>query len=730
MAEHNTSNDQDDQWYVTVTGPRAEEPARVLKHGDIFGVFDRHGDIFQEDSGEDGNLTQQGLYSEGTRYLSYWELKINGQRPLLLSSMIRENNSLLAVDMTTPDLYRGGKLAIPKGSIHLFRSVLLWNQARYEHIKLINYGEQPVDLTVELLLAADYRDIFEVRGVQRDQRGRLLASEIGADYIILGYEGLDREVRRTRICFDWTPQSLDASCATTVLRLKSRESRHLHVAIMCSSRAETLPPCDYYQAMAHIEAGMTERATNAAGIVTSNEAFNDWLNRSAADLEMLVTQTPEGPYPYAGVPWYSTPFGRDGIITALQSLWVRPWLAKGVLAYLAATQAECENPDQDAEPGKILHEARSGEMAALGEIPFGRYYGTVDATPLFIILAGHYYRRTGDCEFIRILWPNIQRALDWIEKYGDHDGDGFVEYSRHSEDGLIQQGWKDSTDSIFHTDGTLARAPIALCEVQGYVYKAKLLAAELAGMLGRRDQAEQLRHEAARLRRRFNEAFWVDELGTYALALDGDKRQCRVRASNAGHTLFSGIADAAYAQRVTETLIAKESFNGWGVRTVAETESRYNPMSYHNGSVWPHDNAITAFGMARYGFKREAMMLLTGLFEASLFLDLHRLPELFCGFARLPGQGPTLYPVACSPQAWASGAVFQLIQACLGLTFSPEKPQVRFYHPQLPPYLDWMRIKGLRFGDSTLDLVLHRHAHDVGINVERKEGDIEVAIVV
>ncbi len=730
MAERNVSDDSNDQWYVTAIGSTSEEPARVLKHGDTFGVFDRHGDIFQENADDDDHLTQQGLYHQGTRYLSYWELRINGQRPLLLSSMIRENNGLLAVDMTTPDLYRGGKLAIPKGSIHLFRSVLLWNQTRYEHIRLMNYGEEPVDLTLELLLAADYRDIFEVRGVHRSHRGTLLASEIGADYIILGYEGLDQEVRRTKVCFDWAPQGLDTSRATTLLHLKSRESRHLHIAVACCSGPENILPCDYYQAMSHAEAGIMARAAKAASLVTSNEAFNDWLNRSAADLEMLVTETQEGPYPYAGVPWYSTPFGRDGIITALQSLWVQPWLGKGVLAYLAATQAECENPEQDAEPGKILHEARLGEMAALGEIPFGRYYGTVDATPLFIILAGHYYRRTADREFIRSLWPNIQRALDWIDKYGDSDGDGFVEYSRHSEDGLVQQGWKDSTDSIFHADGTPARAPIALCEVQGYVYKAKLLAAELADLLERRDQAEQLRHEAARLKRRFNEAFWMDDLGTYALALDGDKRQCRVRASNAGHTLFSGIVDAKYARRVAETLIAKESFSGWGVRTIAETESRYNPMSYHNGSVWPHDTAITAFGMARYGFKREAMMLLTGLFEASLFLDLHRLPELFCGFARLPAQGPTLYPVACSPQAWASGAVFQLVQACLGLNFSAEKPQIRFYHPQLPPYLDWMRIKGLCLGNGTIDLVLHRHANDVGINVERKEGDIEVAIVV
>jgi glycogen debranching enzyme len=720
----------EDQWYVTATSEKTEEPTRVLKHDNMFGVFDRHGDIFQAESKGHDDLTQQGLYHEGTRYLSHWELRVNGQRPLLLSSTIKEDNSLLVVDMTTPDLYRGGALLIPKGSVHIFRSVVLWGQARYEHLRFVNYGEQAVDLAVELLLAADYRDIFEVRGVQRSHRGALLPSEIGKDFVVLGYEGLDREVRRTRIGFDWQPHGLDASRTTTMLRLQSRESRHLHVSIACVSDRSAPPFCDYYQAMANAGTAIAAYDARAANIFTSNEEFNDWINRSDADLGMLITQMPEGPYPYAGVPWYSTPFGRDGLITALQTLWVRPRLARGVLAFLADLQATENDPVRDAEPGKILHESRSGEMAALGEIPFSRYYGTVDATPLFIMLAGYYYRRTNDRDFIRTLWPNIERALEWIDRYGDSDGDGFVEYARHSANGLVQQGWKDSTDSVFHADGTLADAPIALCEVQGYVYKAKVLAAELAEMQGWEDRAQQLSREAEELKQRFNEAFWVEELGTYALALDGDKRQCRVRTSNAGHALYTGIADPRYAGRVVDALVSKESFNGWGVRTVAESENRYNPMSYHNGTVWPHDSAMVAFGMARYGFKSEALMLLTGLFESSIFLELHRLPELFCGFARLPGQGPTLYPVACSPQAWASGAVFQLIQACLGLTFSPEKPQIRFYHPQLPPYIEWMRIEGLRFGDGVIDLVLRRHANDVGINVEHKEGDIEVAIVV
>lgn len=718
-----------DQWYVTANA-KVEEPTRVLKHGDTFGVFDSHGDIFQSTPETNGELTKQGLYHAGTRYLSHWELRINGQRPLLLGSTIKEDNSLLVVDMTTPDLYRGDSLLIPKGSVHIFRSVVLWDQARYEHLRFVNYGEEPVDLAIELLLAADYRDIFEVRGVQRGHRGAFLASEVGRDYVMLGYEGLDQAERRTRIACDWQPQGIDASRITAVLHLNARESCHRHLAIVCLSGRDTPTSCDYYQAMAKLGTAIAAHDARVAAIFTANEEFNDWLGRSDADLGMLITQTIQGPYPYAGVPWYSTAFGRDGLITALQTLWLRPALAKGVLAYLAERQAQDNDPVRDAEPGKILHETRSGEMAALGEIPFSCYYGTVDATPLFVMLAGYYYRRTGDQAFIRQLWPHIEQALNWIDRYGDSDGDGFVEYARHSANGLVQQGWKDSTDSVFHANGELAPPPIALCEVQGYVYKAKLLAGELAEMLGRDGQAKRLRQEAEDLKQRFNAAFWLDELGTYALALDGQKQPCRVRTSNAGHALYTGIAETRYAGRVVDTLVARESFNGWGVRTVAETESRYNPMSYHNGSVWPHDNALVAAGMARYGYKREALMLLTGLFESSVFLELHRLPELFCGFSRLPGQGPTLYPVACSPQAWASGAVFQLIQACLGLTFAASKPQIRFYHPQLPRYIDWMRIEGLRFGDGVIDLVLRRHANDVGINVEHKEGDIEVAIVV
>jgi glycogen debranching enzyme len=714
-----------DQFYILATSSRVDEHSRVLKHGDTFAVFDRFGNIQRIGLGE------QGLYHEGTRFLSRFELRVLGRRPLLLSSTVKEDNAMLTVDLTNPDISSDGQVVLARDQVHLFRCCFLFGGTCYERLQLRNYSLEPVEIAFEVHFEADFVDIFEVRGVRRARRGDLLGPVISASQVRLAYRGLDNQVRRTRLEFLPTPGELQASRAAFRDTLEPHGEKSYFISIHCEASNEAsdeaTPSATYEQAMTAAADEMIGFRESESTVSSSNEQFNEWLGRSAADLRLMVTQTPYGPYPYAGVPWFSTVFGRDGIITAMEYLWVNPGLARGVLAYLAANQARETDPARDAEPGKILHEVRRGEMAALKEIPFQRYYGTVDATPLFIVLAGAYYQRTADRAFIQNLWPHVEAALAWIDRWGDADGDGFIEYSRRSANGLSVQGWKDSFDSVFHSDGTLAEGPVALCEVQGYVYAARQAAAQMARVLGADSKASLLDRQAEELRQRFEDAFWCEELSTYALALDGRKQPCRVRTSNPGHCLFSGIASPERAARVAETLVSANSFSGWGIRTIADTEFRYNPMSYHNGSVWPHDNAIIASGLARYQLAESVLKVFTGLFDASLFVDFHRMPELFCGFVRRPGEGPTLYPVACAPQSWAAAAVFSLLQSMLGLTIDAPRRQIRFVRSLLPEFLQRITIRNLRVGDASVDLALERFPLDVGIELIRREGDVEIA---
>ena len=709
-----------DHYYILATTSRADERTRVLKDGDTFAVCDPYGDVLPFGMGE------QGLYHEGTRYLSRLELRLGKVRPLLLSSTVRENNDLFPVDLTNPDLELDDGVMLPRGLLHIFRAKLLWDGRCFEHLRLSNHGLAPIRVTLLFRFDADFADIFEVRGTKRAARGLYLEPTIDNGTVVLAYHGLDGVQRRTRLIFNPPPADLSGEGARFELRLPSQETEVIDLTIVCEGDQQERPAVSYEDALVTVTRTPGEWRAAQCRIETSNESFNDWLSRSLADLDMMMTQTPHGPYPYAGVPWFSTPFGRDGILTALEMLVIDPRVARGVLSYLAHKQATGIVPEQDAEPGKILHETRSGEMAALGEIPFGLYYGSVDSTPLFVVLAGAYYERTADLDFVRALWPSVERALQWMDNHGDPDGDGFVEYARRTPRGLAQQGWKDSQDSVFHADGEFADGPIALCEVQGYVYAAKRGAAEMAAALGLDDRAQDLRQQAERLRQQFEKAFWSEDLSTYALALDGDKRPCRVRSSNAGHCLFSGIADLERARRTALTLLSPESFSGWGIRTLAASERRYNPMSYHNGSVWPHDNALIAAGFSRYGLGEMAVRTMTGLFDASLFVEMHRLPELFCGFKRRPGEGPTLYPVACAPQSWAAAAVFMLIQSALGLHIDAPRRRVVFTRPLLPAYLERVSLSNVGVGQGSVDLVLERHGDDVTVGVARRQGHIEI----
>jgi glycogen debranching enzyme len=711
------------QHYIIASSARLTDRVRVLKHGDTFAVFDPKGDITPIGHGE------QGLYHEGTRYISRLELRLQDRSPFLLSSSVNEQVAVLSVNLTNPDIAGEEGILLRRNALHIMRSSLLWEGTCYEDLRIRNYESVPVEVKISIDFDADFADIFEVRGFERQRRGRMLDPEVGREGIVLGYEGLDGVVRRLRIRF--SPENAKATAGRLQYEntLLPRGEESIHLTFSFETQGGPLARLSFHRALERCHAEIRSARSEDTRLATSNANFNEWLVRSALDLHMMFTRTASGIYPYAGIPWFNAPFGRDGIITALQYLWVNPKPARGVLTYLASSQAREQVPAQDAEPGKILHEARKGELAALGEIPFGQYYGSVDSTPLFVILAGAYFERTGDRRFLEFLWPHVLRAIDWVDRFGDMDGDGFVEYSRKSPRGLVNQGWKDSHDAIFHMDGTLAQGPIALCEVQAYVYAARLRAAKLAEQIGDLRFAAEQRGRADDLQKRFEEAFWSDALGTYGLALDGQKKLCQVRTSNAGHALFGEIADPERALRVANLLVSDSFNSGWGVRTVASTEARYNPMSYHNGSVWPHDNGLIALGMSRYDMPRVIpLKLLSALFSASVFTELHRLPELYCGFRRQPGEGPTLYPVACSPQAWASGCVFMLLQAALGLTLDAQQEAIYFNQPALPESLEELSIRGLQLGAGGVDLSIRRHLQDVEIHVLGRRGRTKVIV--
>jgi len=687
-------------------------------------VFDPHGDIIA------ANGSSDGIYHHDTRYLSSLELNLNGAPMLLLSSNVQEDNAVLTVDLANPRLVLRGGFTLQGELIHVNRLKYVWESACYERLLVHNFDTRTHTVTLGIQFGADFADLFEVRGQKRVQRGQVSAERRSDSLVALQYVGLDGVERVTSLAFEPTPTYLDSATARFQPQLGPGQGIRVVLRIACDQRRqENAVGRRFYSSLRSARRALRTSSGRATSLDSSNSLFNEMARRSVADLYMLLTDTEYGPYPFAGIPWFGTPFGRDGLLTALFTLWIDPMIAKGVLRFLAATQATDIDPERDAEPGKILHEMRDGEMAHLREVPFARYYGSIDATPLFVMLAGEYFKRTGDLQTVRELWPHIEAALYWIDNYGDPDGDGFVEYQRKNADGLINQGWKDSHDAIFHEDGRIAEGPIALCEVQAYVYAAKRHAAALALTLNHSVAAAVLAQQAEILRERFEVAFWCDDLSTYALALDGDKKPCRVIASNAGHALFGEIADASRARRVAETLLGTGCFSGWGVRTVARSAARYNPMSYHNGSVWPHDNALIALGLARYGLKSGVLKIFKGLFEAAGYMDLRRLPELFCGFAWRRLTAPTLYPVACAPQAWASATVFALLQACLGLGFDQGADGIRFDRPGLPDFLDQLHLRGVSTKDGVADVLLRRYGADVAVNITRRQGNVPIMIL-
>lgn len=681
-------------FYIPSTAPLSR-PRLTLKHNDTFAVFDNHGDI-----GAAGDFSD-GLFDHDTRFISHLELMVDGTQPLLLGSSVRDDNLTFQADLTNPDVFADGRIVLLKDTIHIGRMIYVGDGSLHQRLAVSNHGAERVDFSLSIAFAGDFADIFEVRGIRRVKRGRAGRSVLPPDRVMHTYVGLDGVERCSILCFAPAPTALAGTLARYDLALPPGGAHTIYVH--CASRDLAARAPSFLKGLVHINRERRARTRSTATVETSNSVLNEMLSQSSADITMLTTQTADGPYPYAGIPWYSTTFGRDGIICALQMLWLDPSIAAGVLRRLASMQAQSDDREADANPGKILHELRGGEMAALGEVPFRRYYGSIDVTPLFVLLAGHYWKRTHDTDLLRDLWPAIEAALGWIDGPGDPDGDGFVEYARASPTGLANQGWKDSHDSVFDDQGHLAVGPIALVEVQGYVYEAKLMAGACARALGLVERSLALEQQAADLKRRFEDAFWCEDIGTYALALDGAKRPCRVRTSNAGHALTTGIARPDRARRVAVSLLQPSFYSGWGIRTVAKGEARYNPMSYHNGSVWPHDNSLIAMGFERYGFRRGVETIFEGLYRTGSYMDNRRIPELYCGFRRRPGRGPTLYPAACSPQAWAAGAPFLLLKCLLGLEFDHRGNQIRLKSAFGPAIVGEIRVRNLRLGDGSVD---------------------------
>jgi glycogen debranching enzyme len=524
----------------------------------------------------------QGLFRDDTRVLSRFALLLGGHAPSLLSSALSQDNVYFRAHLTNRPLPQLGGPVTPKGVVHVERTRFLWAMRLHERLTLTNYGPTRVPIALRLEYGADFADIFEVRGHPRERRGRMFDPEFGSDHVALRYEGLDGLARTTVIAFSQAPDAISGEAAEFALLLDAN-ARHVLFVEVGPDRVEAPSRARFRAAAACARRSMRAKRRRAASIRTAPNPFRVWLEKSRADLDVLTTEFPTGPYPCAGIPWFATPFGRDGIITALQVLWLDPALARGVLRFLAASQASTHSAFQDAAPGKILHETRNGEMAILGEVPFRQYYGSVDSTPLFLMLAGAYALRTGDLALIDELWPSLRAAMAWADHAIEAGGQGFLGYAKARPSGLSNQGWKDSEDSVFHADGSLATGPIALVEVQGYVYAARRALSWLAERRGERELAQVWRLRARKLRAEVERRFWMPAERFYAIAIDGQGQPCRVRASNAGQLLYTGLPSQRRAGQVIWQLLGAPFADAWGLRTVASDQARVNPMSKHNG---------------------------------------------------------------------------------------------------------------------------------------------------
>ena len=703
----------------------AREELLVIKDGELFLCTRTDGDVAP------AQVSGEGFYAHDTRYLSEVRLEVGGAAPVALSYAAVDDHAV--VDSTNATLPRGELEPIPQLSLSITRELMIAAGRLYYLIRLLNFLREPVTSTVALALAADFADMFEVRGgVRRPARGHALAPKQVRRGLVLAYIGEDDVFRETIIELDPMPGELELTTgrARGKWSVELEPGRRTDLLLTAEPsiggrrRARRRPGT----AAAELDRASVDWSASCTSIESDNELFNGLIERAMHDLRALIMPAPGGQIVSAGIPWYVAAFGRDALVTAGEATLLNQDLSLDALRVLARLQATDDDPWRDAEPGKILHELRVGELARAGIVPHTPYYGTVDATPLFLIRAADYYQWTGDLETLRGLRPALDAALVWIDEYGDRDGDGFVEYQRRSPGGLQNQGWKDSHDSVVHADGSLAEGPIALVEVQGYVYLARIAIAEVYDALGAPDRATQLREQARALLHEFNDAFWNPSEGTFALALDGRKRQVASVTSNPGHCLYCGIVEPEKANEVAERLMAPDMFCGWGVRTLSSECPAFNPMSYHNGSVWPHDNAIIAAGLKRYGHGRAVMKIAGALFDVATAARDFRLPELYCGFDRSERTSVVAYPVACIPQAWAAATPFLLLQAMLGI--SPDAPAraLRIERPTLPDWLGQIRLHGLRVGNATVTLAFERDGAVTAFALLGQAGKVSVTM--
>lgn len=704
----------------------AAEELLVIKEGGLFLCARPDGDIRPR------AVTGEGLFADDTRYLSELRLTIGGVNPVLLSSSA-DLAYAMVIDSTNPNIWEGRALQVPQQTLSLRRFRFISDRL-YERITLRNYGLEPLSTRLDLTLAADYADTFEVRGVRRRKsRGHALAPKRVSRGLRFGYVGEDEVFRETLVVFDSEPSDIEISGDRAVVRWDlaldpGGDEKMIWLTIEPSRGGRRRRYKSFGTAEAHVLAAHQQWRISGTEIHTDNELFDGFVRASVRDLHALATPMDGGEIIAAGIPWFVAPFGRDSLLTCYEMMSLNTAPARETLRLLARHQARTDDPWRDAEPGKILHEIRTGELARTGHIPHTPYYGSVDSTPLFLMLAAAYHRWTADLEFLAEIRPALDAALGWIAQYGDRDGDGFVEYQKRSPAGLDNQGWKDSGESIVQADGSLAEPPIALVEVQGYVYLAKLRISEVYRALGEAGLADLLLKEAAELREAFNEAFWMPEEGTFALALDGRKQQVRSVTSNPGHCLYCDIVDQDKAASMAERMMAPDMFSGWGVRTLSMDNPAYNPMSYHNGSIWPHDNAILAAGLKRYGFPEATETIATALFDAAVASRETRLPELYCGFYRRENVPVVAYPVACSPQAWAAAVPFMLVQSFLGVSARAPNGVLTVNKPKLPSWLLRVELRGLHIGNSKVTLAFGRDREKTSFALIEREGDIRVTI--